>query len=543
MKLSGVERNSWSWITVVALSILASGGLSVLLGQDANWDLKNYHLYNPWALVEGRFETDLLVAGIQSFFNPALDLPYYFLAFEWLPHYPRTVAFLMGLPYGVLVSATAYCGIRLAQDLGLSERDRLTMVLPAVLIGVSGAATISQVGTTFNEVQVAALVLLGLALCMRALPEEPLHSAVCILAAGALFGLAAGLKLTAAVYAPATVLSLLATSGDAKRAVARGVQFCGGWMAAFVLAFGWWGFKVYKLTGNPVFPMFNRIFRSDWAPLASGMDSRFRPESLPETLFYPFYWAKPGPMTVAEPAFSDPRFAICMVAIIGLVCVGMLAALRRSRESSLGGWRSIIPESARFLVVFLVSAYVIWQSMFSILRYAVPIEVLTGLIVMVAAAALGRAMGDLPSSWGGKSLVWLVLSVSLFFTSYPQWGRVKYGPEVLSVGDVAVPDGSLVLVLGAPVAYVVPAIAGKAENLAFVGLTGEALSAKDFGLWKRIASRVAAHDGPIMLLERPESRELRSVLADLGLEIEPSGCQAFDTYIDRSLSLCSIRRR
>jgi hypothetical protein len=48
--------------------------LSFHLGQDMNWDLQNYHFYNPYQLLAGRFDKDILVAGVQSFFNPVLDL-------------------------------------------------------------------------------------------------------------------------------------------------------------------------------------------------------------------------------------------------------------------------------------------------------------------------------------------------------------------------------------------------------------------------------------------------------------------------------------
>src|SRR4030095_718030 len=38
---------------------LAFGALAIALGQDANWDLRNYHWYNPYALLTGRFRFDL----------------------------------------------------------------------------------------------------------------------------------------------------------------------------------------------------------------------------------------------------------------------------------------------------------------------------------------------------------------------------------------------------------------------------------------------------------------------------------------------------
>src|SRR5262245_58134644 len=84
--------------TSLLLCLLIAATISVLLGQDANWDLRNYHLYNPYAFLTGRFWTDLMPAGLQSNFNPLLDLPYYLLATGLLATHPRLMAAAAGLP-------------------------------------------------------------------------------------------------------------------------------------------------------------------------------------------------------------------------------------------------------------------------------------------------------------------------------------------------------------------------------------------------------------------------------------------------------------
>ena len=53
---------------------------ALVLGQDANWDLRNYHWYNAYALLNGRYGIDLLPAQTPTFYNPALDVPFYLLA-------------------------------------------------------------------------------------------------------------------------------------------------------------------------------------------------------------------------------------------------------------------------------------------------------------------------------------------------------------------------------------------------------------------------------------------------------------------------------
>ncbi|MDP9195674.1 MAG: hypothetical protein M3O22_02725, partial [Pseudomonadota bacterium] len=49
---------------------LAFGILALVLGQDANWDLKNYHWYNGYAFLWGRWNIDILPSQTPWFYNP-----------------------------------------------------------------------------------------------------------------------------------------------------------------------------------------------------------------------------------------------------------------------------------------------------------------------------------------------------------------------------------------------------------------------------------------------------------------------------------------
>ncbi len=44
------------------------------LGQDANWDLLNYHAYVPSALLNGTWFSDIHPASIQTYLTPYQDL-------------------------------------------------------------------------------------------------------------------------------------------------------------------------------------------------------------------------------------------------------------------------------------------------------------------------------------------------------------------------------------------------------------------------------------------------------------------------------------
>ncbi|MEA2865097.1 MAG: hypothetical protein QOC84_3053, partial [Bradyrhizobium sp.] len=76
----------------IALASMSAGAIyTCLLGQDVNWDWQNYHEYNVWALLNGRYDFDAFPAGFQTYFNPAVYFPVYFLR-HYLPQ-----------PYGMLI--------------------------------------------------------------------------------------------------------------------------------------------------------------------------------------------------------------------------------------------------------------------------------------------------------------------------------------------------------------------------------------------------------------------------------------------------------
>src|SRR5688572_20421562 len=85
---------------VIALFVLvpvAFGVLVQVFGQDANWDLRNYHWYDAYAVLTGRHDLDMGVAQTPTYYNPALDIPFY-LAAQTLP--ARLFGFLVGALQG-----------------------------------------------------------------------------------------------------------------------------------------------------------------------------------------------------------------------------------------------------------------------------------------------------------------------------------------------------------------------------------------------------------------------------------------------------------
>ncbi len=71
--------------------------ISVWLGADASWDLRNYHLYDGHAALSGTLWRDIAPAQLQSYYPPASDAALFVLR-DALNTHPAILAVLLALP-------------------------------------------------------------------------------------------------------------------------------------------------------------------------------------------------------------------------------------------------------------------------------------------------------------------------------------------------------------------------------------------------------------------------------------------------------------
>ena len=116
-------------LTVLLLATTFSIIRSLQLGQDANWDLKNYHFYNAFALFHHRFDADLAPAMAQTYFNPILDLPFYGLVVAGFS--PKCIAALMALPHALAI----ICASKITWEV-LSRSDFITVAFGGCLLAL-----------------------------------------------------------------------------------------------------------------------------------------------------------------------------------------------------------------------------------------------------------------------------------------------------------------------------------------------------------------------------------------------------------------------
>ncbi len=466
------------WLTraerhAMPLWLLAGGLASLALGVDRNWDLQNYHLINPLALLGGR-GGDIAPAGMQSFFNPAADLPF-LLLFLLLNHWPRLLCFLLGLPAGL----SGWLLWRLARRMLPPGRALL-----AALLGVGGAGFVSEIGTTYNDLLTLPLLLGALLALLRGTASGAIW-------AGLLGGVAVGLKLTNAPFALGLAAAALALPGGVRLLPRLALAGLGGGL----LAAGPWMLLMWRDYGNPLFPFADAWFASPGEAARIGRDMRFLPAGAWQAVSWPFRWAVSSEPLVSEIALRDPRMALGLLALPWLGWQAVKAAPDRPAPATLA--------TATFFAV----GFLAWYAVFGIYRYALAPEAVAVLLVLAALPA---------RRW------WPVVAVAvlcLALTRVPQWGRAPYGAAFLEAALPDLPPGATLLLGGEPAGY----LAAVRPDLRLVQLEG----LEELGRPSRHLGRLRAtlaEGAPAYLLARDPAQAASRF--NLGVDApEPAQCR------------------
>ena len=534
---------------------LVFGLLSILLRQDNNWDLRNYHLYNPFALLNGKIGLDLAPAQMQTYFNPAIDLLYYGL----IKALPGPLAgFVMGALHGLNFILVALLARELLPQRERGGNTRLCLLL--ALAGMFGVGFISELGNTMGDNLTALFVLGPLLLLVRHWPQLARQAAGpaagAALAAGLLAGLGAGLKLTNAVYALSLCLALLALPASLWQRLRMSFVFGIGVLGGMAATGGFWYWKMWTLFGNPLFPQFNAFFHG---PLASPMgvgDLRWLPHGLGEKILWPFIFAL-DPQRVSEIKLWLFAWPVLYVAFIALAVAALLR--RRTGQASAPAPAQEAQSRQRALWAFFALSYLIWLNLFSIYRYLIPLELLAPLVLWLIARRL------LPAAIAGKAVAVVLALIILPSLHAPSWGRVGWAREVYraEVPRIAEPQQSMVFTVHAdpPMGWLATLFPA---DLAFAAL-GSGFPESD-AFRQRLADMVAARKGPLYLMvkgeralsdpragseQRTAAREAdratldkaRTLLAAYGLVLDAATCKTYPAFMGRAqmdFQLCRV---
>ena len=514
---------------LLVLACASAGLASVILGPDNYWDLRYYHLYDPWAYLHGRYLYDIGPAQEQGFLNPTADFLLYGLVSSPLNDFPRLVAFIMGAVHGInaalLVAITRHV-IRPTQP-----QERWTLRGAAWLMGVSGSGFLALLGTSSNDLSVDVFVLGSLLILLKvdARAGGP-ASWRGFAAAGFCVGLGLGLKYTVAFVAPGLgVVALIAALR--KRTLIGPVAFGAAATLGFLLLAGHHLLTLWSDFRNPFFPYLNQIFRSPYFDPTPIWDARFIPDSFWKLMTFPFYWAKTNSYVVAEPTFRDWRAAMAYVAMVIGVAALAVRWLRGGRP------RDLLAQTPGFglVLVFIVVSYFSWALEFGYYRYAVALELLTGVVVM---GSLIWLTGDGRVRMGAA----VAVVITAFVTTVPlSWGRRPYTDTYVSVSVPPLPDDGIVLIATwDPAAYFIPYAN---PNVQYLGIENNYLELSQSNILASEVKRLMRAPGRpkfVVNVGDFDADKLNKLLANFDLHLASQPCRPIHSNIeDQAISLCA----
>lgn len=270
-----------------------------------------------------------------------------------------------------------------------------------------------------------------------------------VAAAGAVAGIAAGLKLSGAPWAFAVAVAFFFIAGPLARRWCLALFAALGVTAGVLLSYGWWAIEMWSRYGNPIMPSYNQFFKSSYAPAAPFTDLRFVPHGIVEIVLYPFIWTF-NPLRTAEISFRELSLPIVEVLLLAILARGLVR---------MALWRRWVPffssDRLRYVVGWTVIGYLAWAVEFGIYRYLIPLEALSFVLMF---ALLRELVGvRLPR----KAVVYafVVLAAFCVVTEVPgNWGRVEFGSRYFTA--TVTPDlqqkAAFLIVGVVPIGYVIP---------------------------------------------------------------------------------------
>ncbi len=162
----------------------------------------------------------------------------------------------------------------------------------------------------------AELALAGWLLLASVVREPRVLPLVC---AAALLGAATALKLTNAVHAIGAAAVLILLPLPLRTRLRYGVTYAAVLGVSFALVAAPWSYRLAQNFGNPLFPLFNNIFRSPQFITQPLRLIRFIPSDFAAALWRPFALVNPAPLIQEELCAPDLRYALLAVLAAALL--------------------------------------------------------------------------------------------------------------------------------------------------------------------------------------------------------------------------------
>jgi hypothetical protein len=243
----------WEFPVIGLLAWLAFVSIPLSLGEiGISWDALNHQIYLGWTAAHSRFDRDFLAASYQSYQFPYLYWPVYKLSASglsgaWSGAVLATLNWLAVPPVWMMARACIP---------GARWFDVFMRILAVVLAFLTGLV-LSLFDSTSNDLLAAIPFVWALALALEPLSKDgpqKLCARNAVLLSGLFAGVSVACKLSngpLALLLPGLwVLSASSIKERMRNAILGGAAT----VAAFVLAYGYWGWELWTHFGNPVYP-------------------------------------------------------------------------------------------------------------------------------------------------------------------------------------------------------------------------------------------------------------------------------------------------
>lgn len=505
------EQRRWLVLLLLAISLTP-----LIAGKDANWDFYNYHLYAAHALLHGRLGQDFMAASAQSYLNPVVFLPaYWMIMADW---HSVSVRLVLAAVHSLNVLVLwKICEHSLFSGAG----NHRYHVLMAVLLGLSAPVFLGTIGTTFGDPTISIFVLCGLLLlCGGA--RDPARLSASLGLAGLCLGLAAGFKPTNVIYGVGGAGAVLVTLGAGPRVLKALVYFGIAAFAGWLAGGGWWAWMVYREFGNPFFPLLNNIFASPDFPAVRLTVERYLSGGILDGLVQLFRIADYHSWIYVEPNLPDLRPALVLIiAAIALAKFGW-----QKLRGSGGDRRADAP--SRLLLWFFLFSGVLWMATSGNGRYAIPLLLLAGPVLLWLVV---RCMPDGRRALLTAAAMLIAQNVHAWGTWNGAWGALPWSGTWVEISVPRQLRERPYLYFTVELqtdTFVVPFVHPES---AFVSLLGQYPIPPEGPGADRVRRLMAQHAGSLRFMARQWKTDIRKILTDLDemfspweLRTDPSDC-------------------
>ena len=422
--------------------VLIAGFLSISLELDWDWDVANYHIYNPWALLTGRVGYDIMPASIMTYYNPVLDILTLYII-NTFNDFPKLVLFIFGFSYALLLFIT----FKIAQLVFKTHSHKTLVSLFSTAVGCSALYTVLIVGRQSHDILEAALILCGIYLILNFFEKQT--NVFLIALSGFILGAVVGFKY---IYAPfavsaAIVLFFFRKSLNAPYRTMAVFAFSG--IAGFLTVNGFWMYKLYTIFNNPIMPQFSEFFPNEW----------INPKvSVQAADANTYHYVKAGDVWKL-PFLIDYDNRFLFIYLIFIINLFVIANVKNKKMQKIYGVNLFY---SRFLLFFCVLSIVLLIKFFIELRYSCATAALSGILVIAFISKfsdISLKRIRLKKRLGIITVLSVIVSVYLMLSS--DFSHIKFTHRfplknrILSVDNANFPDGSVVLVQGG-FAFIVP---------------------------------------------------------------------------------------